>query len=155
MSLSQRRNRQHEYDAFGTDPLTTFIDSIFSGDRGTHVANRLSGWAGDIKVDVNETRDAFLISADLPGLRKEDIKVSMNRDRILTIEAERKEESSGEDSDKNMHWKERTFGHMHRSFRLSRSANPDDCQCKYDNGVLNVRIGKREPHSDTNYLTIE
>jgi HSP20 family protein len=162
MSISQRRtgdhvmrNRHHEYDAFATDPLLALVDTFFSGDRGTHMANRLSGWAGDIKVDATETKDAFLISADLPGIRKEDMKVSLSRDRILTIEAERKEESSGEDSERSIHWKERTFGKMHRSFRLNRSANPEDYGCKFDNGVLTIRIGKREPRSDVSYLTIE
>lgn len=109
------KGRHHEYDSFVTDPLMSLVDTIFSGDRGTHMVNRLSGWAGEIKVDATETKDAFLISADLPGVQKDNIKVSLSRDRILTIEAERGEESTREEvdsdsTDHRVHWQERTFG---------------------------------------------
>jgi len=161
MSLSSARNNQNgnmmnrrsEFDTFATDPLWSLVDTFFSGDRGTHMANRMSGWTGDIRVDSTETKDAFLISADLPGVRKEDIKVSLNRDRVLSIEAERKDTSEGSDS--NVHWKERTFGRIHRSFKLPRVANMDDYNCKFDNGVLDIRVGKREPTSEMTYLNIE
>lgn len=157
MSLSNRQhnniNRQHELELFATDPLSALVDTFFSGDRGTHMANRLSGWIGDIHVDSTETKDAFLISADLPGIKKEDIKVSLSKDRILTIEGERKNVSEVEDS--KIHWRERVYGKIHRSFRLPRLANTEDYKCKFDNGVLDIRIGKREPQSETNYLNIE
>lgn len=170
MSLSQRctnNNHRFESDTFA-DPFSTLVDRAltrldsnldllhhaFSGsDRPSRMSNRLSSWTGDIRIDSSETKDAFLISADLPGVKKEDIKVSLN-DRVLSIEAERKEDASGEDPEKNTYWKERTFGRVHRSFRLPRVANAEDYQCKFDNGVLDIRIGKKEPKSNVNYLSI-
>ncbi len=157
MSQSQRSlTRRYDQDDFALDhPFTAWMESFFNTDRGCSVANRLSGWTGDIRVDSKENRDSFNISADIPGVQKEDIKVSLNRDRMLTIEAERKSETDQSDDGSKTHFHERVFGKISRSFRLPKSANPEDCHCKYDNGVLNIKIGKREPANETNYLTVE
>lgn len=149
-SLSTYRTRDHD------DFIGSIFDSFLgvTGERGSTVANKLSGWSGDIKVDSSETDSEFLISADLPGVSKEDIKVSLSADRMLSIEAERKHERSGGEEGRN-HWQERTFGRIHRSFRLPRNVDPDNCACQFENGVLNVRVGKRDPTSDTRLLQID
>jgi len=161
MSLSTQRNqvadRRDEYDAFLADPLSAIIESFFSAERGTRMANKFHGWAGDLKLDSVETKDAFLISVDLPGVLKEDIKVSLSRDGVLSIDAERREffSTMSDDEAIKSHWKERMFGRMRRSIRLPKSANSDDYKCRFDNGVLDIRIGKKDPQTDTNYLQIE
>jgi HSP20 family protein len=153
MSVAQRKQRR-EHDHFEVDPLTALVDTFFSSDRGLQMANRLSGWTGDIKVDSTETKDAFLIFADLPGVRKEDIKVSFDN-HVLTIKAERRDENAGHDDDRKVHWKERSFGGVSRSFRLPKIANEKDAKCSFDNGVLSIRIGKKEIQSESHYLTVE
>lgn len=156
MSVTQRKQRR-ELDNFEVDPLTALVDTFFSSDRGMQMANRLSGWTGDIKVDSTETKDAFLISADLPGVQKEDIKVSFDN-HILCIKAERREEKNEKnetDEERKFHFKERFLGSVTRSFRLPKTANENDTKCSFDNGVLNIRIGKKEPQSASRYLTVE
>jgi HSP20 family protein len=135
------------------DPFTSLLESIFPG--GSSISNKLSSFTGDIKIDFKETPEAFLVSADMPGVNKEDIKVSLNKDALLSIQAERKEEKEEGSSDSQMRYRERTFGQVHRSFKLPRTANPSDCSCKYLNGVLQIRIGKKEPSDETRYLTVD
>lgn len=155
MSLSKQRhnkNSMHEFDAFAADPLMYLVDTMFSGDRGVRLSNKLGAWTGDMKIDSTETKDAFLISADLPGVDKNDIKISLN-DQILTVEAERKDTT--ENVEGNKRWRERTFGRIRRSMTLPKDINPEDYTCKFENGVLNIRLSKREPKSESNYLNIE
>ena len=70
------------------------------------------------RVDVKETKDAFELLADLPGLDKKDINISLHDD-VLTVKGERKSETKSEDE--NSYYAERTFGSFARSFRLPRS----------------------------------
>lgn len=154
MSQSQRwLSRRSDGDDFVADPFTSLLDTFFPS--GSSLVPKLSTLTGDIKIDFKETPEAFFVSADIPGVSKEDIKVSLNRDRMLSIQAERKEEHEAGDENSQMRYRERTFGQVHRSFKLPRTANPSDCSCKYENGVLRMRIGKTQPSDETNYLTVE
>ena len=66
-------------------------------------------------VDVTETKDSFIVKAELPGLETKDVNVSMTGN-ILTIKGEKKKET--EDKDENHHFVERYFGSFQRSFQL-------------------------------------
>jgi len=156
MSTPQRSLRRYGDDHV-SDPWMTLMDAFFSNDRVNDVAQKVGGWSGDMKVDSRENDEAFLISADLPGVDKNDIKVSVTRDRVLCIEAERRHEDKGEEQKdgNHTHWLERSFGKISRSLRLPKNANPEDYRCKFDNGVLDIRIGKKDPESETNVLSIE
>lgn len=92
-------------------------------------------------VDVAETKDAYEVKAEIPGIRKEDIHISLE-DHVLTLKGEKKQES--ETKNKNVHTVERVYGKFERSFRLPEGVKSEGIKAKYDNGVLTVEIPKAE-----------
>jgi HSP20 family protein len=91
---------------------------------------------------VTETEKEYLIKADLPGLNKQDVKITLHDD-MLTLEGERKEEKV-RDTD-TRHLIERTQGKFIRSFRLPSDCRLDSCNASMENGVLQVSFQKRAP----------
>lgn len=87
--------------------------------------------------DVEETNSHYLLSFDLPGVKKEDMKIDL-RDNQLTISGERKEETKGAVS------RERYCGSFCRSFTLPANAKAEKIEANYQNGVLQVAIPKTE-----------
>lgn len=90
-------------------------------------------------VDISETDDAIEVKADLPGVKPEDIDISV-RDNRLTIKGERHEES--ESDDKEVHRVERRYGSFHRSIVLPAGCDPDQVSAESDNGVITIRLPK-------------
>lgn len=94
------------------------------------------------KIDWLETDKEHVFKADLPGLKKEDVKVELEDDRILQISGERKsEEVKTEDT---WHTVERSHGKFLRRFRLPDDAKIDAVSAKVDDGVLTVTVPKLE-----------
>ena len=92
-------------------------------------------------VDVTESKDAFNLEADLPGLGKEDVKVSVE-DGILSLKGERNvERTSAENGQRHY---ERRSGSFERSFRLPKAVEADKIKAKFDKGVLQVTLPKSE-----------
>lgn len=92
-------------------------------------------------VDVSETDDRFEIAVELPGMKKEDITVDLEKGR-LTISGERKFEN--EEKGKNYHRVESRYGSFSRSFYLPDSINEDTINAKYEDGILSITIEKSE-----------
>src|SRR5262245_49056883 len=92
-------------------------------------------------VDISESAEEFLISADLPGLSKDDVKISYE-DGVLTIRGEKKQEK--ETKEKNYHRVERSYGMFERSFRLPSRIEVKAIEAKFNDGVLNLRLPKAE-----------
>ena len=106
----------------------TFFDSDFWGA------------SGEIKTDITDTGDAFKLEADLPGFKKEDIKIGLENDR-LTISAERKDEH--EEKGKNGYIRrERSYGSFTRSFDVS-GIDTSSINAAYNDGVLTLTLPKR------------
>jgi len=99
----------------------------------------VADWAPS--VDISETESAYLIKGEIPGVKKEDVKISI-QDGMLTIQGERKQER--EDKDKKYHRIERSYGSFHRSFSLPQTVDRDKIKAGYKNGVLTVTLAKRE-----------
>ncbi|KAL2335003.1 hypothetical protein Fmac_016216 [Flemingia macrophylla] len=93
-------------------------------------------------VDWRETDTAHIFRADLPGVRKEDLKVEVEENKILQISGERVKEK--EDRNDKWHRVERQTGSFLRRFRLPEDANADQITCKLENGVLTVNVPKVE-----------
>ncbi|KXS14929.1 HSP20-like chaperone [Gonapodya prolifera JEL478] len=111
---------------------------------GQPTSGWLAPWGRDgraFRVDVSETPKAYLVKADLPGVKKEDIHLTIDNN-VLSIKAERKEES--EVKDETHHVVERSYGSFQRAFRLPENAVQDQVDAKFDNGVLQLTIGKEE-----------
>ena len=90
-------------------------------------------------VDISETDTQFEISAELPGIKKENINVGLEKSR-LTISGERK--MKNEEKGKNFHRVETQYGSFTRSFYLPDTIDEDSVQAKYEDGILNITINK-------------
>jgi HSP20 family protein len=98
-----------------------------------------TGWKPSI--DVAETDEALEVKIDLPGIKPEDVDVSVTDNR-LTIQGERKEEK--ETKEKTVHCVERRYGSFYRSIALPAGTRADDVSAESDNGVITVTIPKTE-----------
>jgi HSP20 family protein len=92
-------------------------------------------------VDVAETEERFVITAELPGVKPDDVDISVE-DSILTVQGERRfyEETKQED----YHRIERRFGSFARSVTLPSTADPEGIQAFFDAGVLRIEVPKKE-----------
>ena len=91
-------------------------------------------------VDIQETEDAYIIHAEIPGLNREDINVALEN-QTLTIKGERKFDR--EEKKDNYHLIERSYGSFYRSFRLPSNVDQDNTEAEYKDGVLNLKLGKK------------
>jgi HSP20 family protein len=92
-------------------------------------------------MDLVETKEAFVLRADLPGVSEEDVKIEVE-DNLLTVSGERKSEH--ETRDAGFYRMERAFGTFSRSLTLPKGVNPDAVAASFDRGVLEVHIPKPE-----------
>ena len=95
------------------------------------------------RVDITENETNLFVHAELPGMKKEDIKISVNEDRMLTIKGEKKNEHREED--KNYVRTERAYGSFSRSFILPETIDIESVNAKFENGVLELTLTKKEP----------
>lgn len=92
------------------------------------------------KVDVKDCKDHYEINAELPGVKKDDIKVSLV-DGVLILEAEVKKEDKEEKAGKYIR-QERHYGKMMRRFNLGEDVKEEDIDAKFKDGVLKLRAPK-------------
>jgi HSP20 family protein len=92
-------------------------------------------------LDITEDEHAFVVSAELPGLKKEDVQIQFENG-VLSISGEKKQES--ETTEKNWHRMERRFGAFYRSITLPAGVDVEKVEATFTDGVLSVRIPKRE-----------
>ncbi len=115
-----------------------FVRSFFPGES---LEASFARGAWEPTVDISETNDNYVINADLPGLSKEDVKVSY-KDGILSIQGEKKQEK--EEKGKTYHRVERSYGTFERSFRLPARVQIEKVDAKFKDGVLNLTLPKAE-----------
>lgn len=97
----------------------------------------------EFKTDIKDLGDAFSLEADLPGFKKEDIKVDLDGD-LLTISASRTNEAEKKDENGRYLCRERSFGAFTRRFDVS-NVKTEEIDAKYQDGVLTLTLPKREP----------
>ncbi|MFH1214931.1 MAG: Hsp20/alpha crystallin family protein [Pseudomonadota bacterium] len=93
------------------------------------------------RFDVNETNDAIEVVADLPGLDKKDIDISLEGE-VLVIRGERKEEHK--ENKKHVHRMERRYGSFYRAMRLPAEVKSEKIEASFKDGVLTVTLPKSE-----------
>ncbi|MFC0134111.1 stress protein [Massilia eurypsychrophila] len=96
--------------------------------------------AESLRIDVNETDQAYLVKAEMPGIKKEDIKVSINGDEV-TISGER--DSQEERREGNVVCRERYQGRQYRSFTLPQSVDEEKATATCHDGVLELNLPKK------------
>jgi HSP20 family protein len=125
------------------DPLQEMLDF----NRAMDLVRQRSGALGDgqqqfdLSMDIYETPDGYEIEAALPGVKPEDVEITLNNN-VLTIRGETRMEEEKED--RNYHLRERRVGAFVRSITLPSSINADAIEAHYDNGVLKLRLPKAE-----------
>ena len=123
-------------DLFAIDPM----DDLFRGFMRPWRAD-MTQRAPQIKLDVNENEGNFLIKAEMPGVRKEDIDVRIDGNQV-TISAELKKESD-EKKEGRVVRSERQYGYASRSFTLSCAVDETKANAKMQDGVLNLTLPKK------------
>lgn len=109
-----------------------FSDDLFKGRRQAYKAN----WPA---VDIEETKDGYLLTADIPGLSPEQIDINVE-DGVLTFKGERKSERKEERDGYRRY--ERMFGSFRRSFVLPKGVDPAGVEAQVAHGQLTVRVPK-------------
>ena len=116
------------------------LDDVFKG-------LRLRPWIKEaeiepqIKIDVSEDDKAYTVRADVPGIRKDDIKVSIEGNQV-SIEAETKKEREEKKGDTVLR-SERYYGRVFRSFALAHDVDSDRAEAKVQDGVLELKLPKK------------
>ena len=102
-------------------------------------SDRATAWAP--ALDISERKDAYLVTVELPGLKSEDLDITME-DGLLTIKGER--QFTSESSEQQFHRVERRYGAFRRSITLPAQVQADHIEATFDNGVLQIVVPKAE-----------
>jgi HSP20 family protein len=128
-SFGRLSDLRDEIDRLFESPLTEL----------TRTSQLLSGWTP--LLDVYEDKENFTVKAELPGMKKDDIEVSLH-DGMLSISGERKAESKHDDAE--VYRAERFFGRFQRTVSLPAGVAADKVKAAYKDGVLTITLPKTE-----------
>lgn len=125
-----------------------------SEDLFSNFFDTFNRWESNVlKTDIHETKGAYEFNIDMPGFKKEDIKISLDKG-YLTINATRKEVDENSE-EKNYLRKERYYGEVSRSYYLGNNVKADDVNASFENGVLKLVISKVEETPESNLIDIK
>lgn len=120
------------------DEMDRLIEQTFSG-------GSLGPWQSstnwDLALDVAENDDAFIVTASVPGMKPDDLDITIT-DNVLTIKGEYKADETIEKE--QYHIRERRYGSFGRSITLPVTVNADAVDANYENGVLTLTVPKAE-----------
>lgn len=120
------------------DEMDRLIDQTFSG-------GSLGPWQSStnwgLALDVAENDDAFIVTASIPGMKPDDLDITIT-DNVLTIKGEYKADKTIEEE--QYHIRERRYGSFGRSITLPVAVNADEVDANYENGVLTLTVPKAE-----------
>ena len=117
------------------------VNRVFSSSFNRGGDNELMRGAWSPSVDIYENKDHIVMEAELPGMRPEDVDISIENN-VLTLHGERKFEKKDEQD--NFHRVERSYGSFTRSFTLPPTVTSENIDASFDNGVLKLTLAKRE-----------
>lgn len=125
-------------------PKNFYLDDIFDDFVPTFNNNKM-------KCDIYEKGGDYHIEMDIPGFDKDDIKIE-SKDGYLTITAEKTMEDN--DEDKNYIRRERSYGKYSRTFYLG-NFDDTDVEAEFKNGMLKIKVPKKEAKDEKNYIEIK
>ena len=117
------------------------FDDLFRGFFVRPVEYGTQAEAPVVKIDVKEQENGYLVHAEIPGVKKEDIHVAIDG-AIVSITAERREEKDVKDGERVLRT-ERYFGKVSRSFQLAQEIDEAQVTAKYTDGVLELALPKK------------
>lgn len=139
------------YPAFFDDDMFDAFDHAFDPEKtlyGRHAKNMM-------KTDVRETEDAYILDVELPGFRKDEITVKLEKGQ-LTIAAEKAVEADDEAGHTGkVIRRERYDGKLERSFYVGDEVRPEEISAAYENGVLQLTVPKKNTPKEPERRTIE
>lgn len=121
------------------DPFDDRFEDLFRGMLRPFVG--APSEAVQVKVDVTENDNAYVVKAEMPGVKKDDIQVSIDGSQV-SISAETKRESETKNGDRVLR-SERYYGKVYRSFILGQDVDEQTANAKYADGVLELTLPKR------------
>ena len=126
-------------DLFGMNPFALMREFTREMDRAfsTSSTGEFTPQVWAPPVEVKESNGNLIVSAELPGIRTEDVKVEINNE-VLTIEGERRQEKKEERE--GVYRSERSYGRFYRSIPLPDGAKTDQIKAELNNGVLEVKV---------------
>jgi HSP20 family protein len=130
--------------------LDPFADDFFKGFALRPVFRSLEG-EPQMRLDVEEDDKSYTIKAEIPGVKKEDIKVSVEGNQV-SISAEVKKETEEKKGNKVVR-SERHYGSVSRSFTLAQEVDQGEAKARYDNGILELALPKK-PGGSVKHLTV-
>ena len=119
------------------DSLTSRLSQVFGGD----MPSPANGGSWLPAVNVEETKDELVLTAEVPGMTAEDIDIELENN-ILTISGEKSFEHTEGEDDKRYHVWERRYGSFQRSFTLPRTVRAEEIKAEYKDGILTIRMPK-------------
>ncbi|CAH1435889.1 unnamed protein product [Lactuca virosa] len=133
--------RSNVFDPFSLDTWDPF-QGLSSSLNNLPESSRETAAIANARIDWKETPEAHVFKADLPGLKKEEVKVEVEEGRVLQISGERSKEH--EEKNDKWHRVERSSGKFLRRFRLPENAKTEEVKASMENGVLTVIVPKAE-----------
>ena len=139
---------------FGENLFDSFMD-----DFGVPSVDRISASKNTsnlMRTDIKETETSYELDVELPGYKKEDVKVQL-KDGYLTVNASKQENNDVKDDNGKYLRRERYSGSMSRSFYVGEDTQESDIKAKFENGVLSLAFPKEQPKKieEPKYIAIE
>ncbi|KAJ4761515.1 hypothetical protein LUZ62_026560 [Rhynchospora pubera] len=139
------------FDPFSADLWDPFSQGSSSGGRRGRSEDDATALAR-ANVDWRETDKAHIITAEIPGVKKEEVKVEVEDNNVLRISGQRDKEE--EEKGDTWHRIERSRGSFQRRFRLPENADVENISCALEQGVLTVEVPKKETEKPHNIRSI-
>jgi HSP20 family protein len=117
------------------------MDNLWNRFLGQTALPRFASDEWQPSVDISETKDKLLVTAELPGMDAEDINVTISGD-ILTIKGEKKQEK--ESKDEHYYCSESYYGNFQRTIKLPVNIKPDKVNATFEKGILQIALAKTE-----------
>jgi HSP20 family protein len=123
-----------------TNRMNRMFDDAFSSFLAPLVpSEQIAERAWMPAVDIRETDDSLMLTAELPGMKKDDVHITFENN-VLTLSGERKFEK--DEKRENYHRIERAYGEFSRSFSVPTNIDPTKVEAKFKDGVLEVKLAK-------------
>jgi HSP20 family protein len=134
------------------NPIDTALDELMRGFFVRPMNYEPSQTTPQIRVDVTENENAYVVRAEIPGVRKEDINVAIDGNQV-EISAEVKNEKEAKEGERVLRT-ERYYGKVYRAFALGQEIDDNATQARYADGILELTLPKK-PSSSAKRISIQ